>query len=53
MSVLVDVKISGVQELLTVSHHGRKRIRKSLKCLHTDNGGDFREFGDYCSKHGI
>jgi transposase InsO family protein len=29
--------------------------RKSLKCLRSDNGGEYysKEFDDYCSYHGI
>ena len=38
-----------------VENETEKKIEKRLKCLRSDNGGEYcsKEFDDYCSYHGI
>ena len=46
---------SGVLDLLKMACNGRNQTGRKLKCLRTDNGGEFKseEFVKFCRERGI
>ena len=55
MGVFVEVKRPSIPKLSTVHAMVERENGKPLKCLRTDNGGEYisRELREYCSKHRI